>query len=121
MASRNRWPSRWWFWGPVIGANLDLLAVYPFFWGRAGPPSLVSWMLVLPFWLYVKFVGVHITDALGLEAYTEPVTTYAVVLALWELLAVVLGLACYGVVLLLYAIVPGRPDSGDRERGQLGR
>lgn len=121
MASRRRWPSRWWWWVPFIGANLYLLALYPFFWGGyTRLPSLVSWMLVAPIGLFLEFVAGPAMDTLGPETF-GPLTTYAIGLALWELMAVVLGLACYCAVLLVHAIVPGGPDSGDRERAQPGQ
>ena len=122
MASRHRWPSRWWFWGPVIGANLYLLALYllpPFpFWGRPSVPLplFVYRVLIGPVDLFSEFVGRPVMDALGPEVFEDPLTTYAIGMALWELVAVVLGLACYGAVLLVCAIVPDGPDSGGRER-----
>ncbi len=120
MAGRHRWPSRWWFWGHVIGANLYVLTLYLFFWAGVQLPSLVSRLLMGPCDLFFEFVGTPVLEALGPETF-GPLTEFAIGLALWELVAVALGLACYGAMLLVYAIVPGGPDSGDREGGQLGR
>ena len=125
MASRHRWPSRWWFWGPVIGANLYQLAlsVLPQILYRARAPEWVILfafrVLVAPVNLFGKFVAGPVMEVLGQETF-GPLTDFAIGLALWEILAAVLGLVCYGAVLLVYAIVPRGPDSGDRERGQLG-
>ena len=126
MASRHKWPHRWWFWGPVIGANLYLLALYlyalVFLSGRsAWLPSLVYWVLEAPAVLIWEFVGGPVTDALGPEMFEDPLTDFAIGLVLWELSAAVLGLVCYYAVLLVYAIVPDGPDSGDRERRQSGQ
>ncbi len=119
MGSRHRWPSRWWWWVPFIGANVYLpgLLLFPGDWDFwHDVPPLVRAPLVL----FGEFVARPVIRALGPETL-GPLTGFAIFLALWELVAVVLGLVCYGAVLLLYAIVPDGPDSGERERGQTGR
>jgi len=121
MARANNSPSRWWFWGPVVGANLYLLAL-PLL-GRIllrarglGLVFLVLRVLVVVFDLFMVFVRRALTHALGPPVRYEPLTGFAI-LVLWELAAVVLGMVCYGAALGFYALVSGERGQGEQRDG----
>ncbi len=116
MPRDDRWPSKWWFWGLLIGSNayLLLLMFVPAVIRRAGLslPSGVWSVLLAPARLFSEFVGEPVMEALELEALEAPLLSLGVGLALWELAAVVLALVCYGAAALVYAIVPGESGKG---------
>ena len=105
--------------------NLYVLTPYLLFWGGVQLPSLVARLLMGPWDLFFESVATTVLEALGTTPAVEgpgtsdPLTAFAIWLALCEVLAAVLGLACYCAVLLVHAIAPDEPDSGDREHGQL--
>ena len=118
MAPNKKWPSRWWFWSPVVGVNLYVLTLYLFFRLPFGKLNLPIWrVLGVPAWVFSELVGKPVMEALGPEVLEDPVTVWAIGLTLWQLAAVVLGLLCYGAVLLVYAIVPGEGGEGKQNDG----
>ena len=75
--------------------------------------------LVGPLELFSEFVLTPVVHALGPEVLEGPLTFYAIGLGLWEFCAAVLGLLCYGAVLLVYAIVPAESAGGKQGNGSV--
>jgi len=116
MARGKKWPSKWWFWGLPLAANLCLVPFilvlrarwYP---GMSGIRGVLAEWVDLPAGLFqsnvVYPIGVALQMGRGAAAWA------ALFVGLWELSALAIGLAVYGGAKLIYAIVPepGREGS----------
>ncbi len=120
MARGKKWPSKWWFWGPFLAVNLYL------FIGLFAPLSLCASggparRAILNFlYLPLRLVGDSFVDPIAeaLDLFEENLAVYVGVLAAsYELAAVVLGLMCYGLVALVYAILSGEGGEGRQGDG----
>jgi len=119
MAREKRSPSRLWFWALPVLANayLVLLLIFGFI-ARLLPPwwaKQVAHVLLMPL-LLAEFVVEPVLEPL--EPMSLPVA-FAVGLGAWEALAFVMGLVCYGAVLLVYAIVPADSAEGKQGNGSV--
>ncbi len=119
MARASKWPSKWWFWGVPALANLYLLLTLAIPFAMAPLSArLRTYMwdvydtLVLPAQLFGERVVEPVLEAWHMEYNIA--LTITVGLGLWELAAVVVGVAVYGGALLVHAIVgePGREGEG---------
>ena len=124
MSSNGSKPSKWWFWGGVALWNGYLLALEVvsfcmavFTGGHLQPMPLFTTpaeffsYLCRPLW------------ELFFPAATETFpAAFLLSILLWELGAMVLGLACYGAVLLVYTLFPhGQGKDGQQQRQLLAK
>ena len=124
MARGDKGPSKWWFWGfPAVGIAYLLIAIALYevlgpagFW--ASLPHIVvtvagtiGELFLIPARLFAWRVADPLLGALQVEPLS--LAGWVLFLGLWELAAALLGMICYGVALLVYAIAP--EPGGERE------
>ena len=117
MARTNKWPSKWWFWGPFLAANVyvfmglfDPLSLY----GSGGPARrAILNFLDLSLCLVCDSFADPIAEALNLG---ENLALYVgVVAASYELAAVVVSAVLYGSACLIYTIIPESGREGESD------
>ncbi len=118
MGSGDRWPSRWWFWAFPAVANL-YVALLVVSWqvamaGRVPLLRVPAQLVMAPAYCFMlAVVRPLVTKWRG--AWGLPTDSDLLIgLGLWELGAVLTGLAVYGVASLLYAIIPGEGGKGKK-------
>jgi len=116
MSSSGSKPSKWWFWGVVVAANvlypvlllvLFVVARVTVFWAA----DLLFFVVSFPAVLLVEWVAKRSIE----DSWPSPLVVWLPVL-LWELGAVLLGLACYGVAALICAVRRGRRKEGNESQ-----
>ena len=103
--------SKWWFWAFPALANAYVLLLTVL--GLAGPSALPREVEVItvPMQLFIGKVAEPMLGKLVL-GHDQIVLWLLSALGIWELAAVLLGLACYGAALLVHIIVP---DDGQHQ------
>lgn len=117
MARTHEWPSKWWFWAFPAVANL-YVALLVVLWIVSDEVRLPLLRLVTEFVAgpAVLFLVAIVKPVLGIRGLPSD-SDLLIGLGLWELAAVVVGMAVYGGALLVYAIVgePGREGEGNSD------